>query len=164
MKTLEERFWAKVDKSDESGCWNWTASSTRGYGCFSSVARKTVRVHRLAWELAVGPIPANMLVLHAPNVCHNTRCVNPAHLRLGTRADNMADRKKDGTEFVPFTQGEKHGNAKLTEAKVAEIRSLYAGGDVTQGQISKAYGVSKALISFIVNGKSWAHSHTRLAA
>ena len=156
MNTLEERFWAKVDKRDESGCWNWTAGCCRGYGAFG-VAGKMVKAHRLAWELAVGPIPADMHVLHAPLVCHNRKCINPAHLRLGTQKENMADRKKDGTEAD--TRGEKNGAAKLTEAKVAEIRSFYAKGGVTQTAVAKAYGVSRRLIYKIVRGKGWTHTY-----
>ena len=121
-----------------------------------------VRAHRMAWELLVGPIPANMCVLHAPLVCHNRKCVNPAHLRLGTKAENMADRKKDGTEFVPFTRGEKSGNATLNETMVGDIRGFYAKGGVTQGEIARAYGVSNQLISRIVLGTSWSHTYTRV--
>ena len=155
MNTLEERFWSKVEKRDETGCWLWTAScGSTGYGHIK-VAGKVVKAHRVAWEMAVGTIPANMHVLHAPLVCHNTRCVNPAHLRLGTNAENQADKKKDGTG----NEGEKCVTAKLTEAKVAEIRGFYAKGDVTQTEIAVAYGVSHQLISFIVRGKNWTHSY-----
>ena len=154
MNTLEERFWSKVEKRGPTECWLWTAGGVTGYGQFR-VAGKLVLAHRLAWEMAVGPIPADLCVLHAPIVCHNRKCVNPAHLRLGTNTENMADRKRDGTG----AEGEKNGAAKLTEAKVAEIRSLYARGDVTQGKIAKAYGVSRALISDIVNGKRWTQTY-----
>ena len=156
VATFEERFWAKVDKRDETGCWNWTASRYKGYGKLM-VAGKTVYAHRTAWELLVGPIPAGMHVLHAPNVCHNRKCVNPAHLRLGTNAENVADRKKDGTQN--YTQGEKHGMAKLNEVMVADIRGFYAKGDVTQKEIARAYGVEQSQISDIVRGKSWAHTY-----
>ena len=159
MNTFEERFWAKVDKRGPTECWNWVASCARGYGKLW-IAGKMVYAHRLAWELAIAPIPADLCVLHAPLVCHNRKCVNPAHLRLGTQKENMADRKKDGTE--PDRRGEKHGMAKLNEVMVADIRGFYAKGDVTQKEIAKAYGVSRRQISHIVRGKNWSHTYTRV--
>ena len=89
MKTLEERFWAKVDKRGPDDCWNWTASvvDNRGggrYGKFK-VAGKTIRAARLAYELEVGPIPDGLTIDH---LCRNTLCVNPAHLEPVTQAEN----------------------------------------------------------------------------
>lgn len=81
-----DRFWSKVAKTD--GCWLWTASTARGgYGQLR-VGNTTVRAHRLSYELAFGSIPNGMSILHA---CDEPLCVNPAHLRAGTDADNMQD-------------------------------------------------------------------------
>jgi hypothetical protein len=88
-----ERFWAKVDIGASDKCWPWLASTTpQGYGqCRFGKMRS---VHRVAYELAVGPIPAGLQVDHT---CHNTdlscaggdaclhrRCCNPAHLEATT--------------------------------------------------------------------------------
>lgn len=94
---LEERFWSKVDKSGgPAACWPWTASvDPKGYGQFAYAdgTRRSGRAHRVAWILANGPISAGMSVCHS---CDNPPCCNPAHLWLGTNADNVADRVRKG--------------------------------------------------------------------
>lgn len=84
--TAEDRFWAKVNKT--ATCWNWTGSSVQnGYGKFYlGGVRREVLSHRLSIEWANGPIPEGMDVDHK---CHNRACVNPDHLRLTTRKQNM---------------------------------------------------------------------------
>jgi len=69
-------------------CWEWNGPRDyHGYGR-KTVNRKTVRLHRLAWEWANGPIPPGMFICHR---CDNPPCVNPAHLFLGTNLDNVRD-------------------------------------------------------------------------
>src|SRR5688500_2653189 len=87
----EDRFWPKVQKSD--GCWEWTgAKQPAGYGNF--YFRGVVQLaHRVAWELANGPVAVGQHVLHR---CDNPRCVRIEHLFLGTHADNMRDMLSKG--------------------------------------------------------------------
>jgi hypothetical protein len=84
-QVIEERFWAKVNKTP--GCWLWTASIRgRGYGQCSIGEGKQGYAHRFSFELANGPIPAGMEIDHR---CHNRLCVNPSHLRVVDRKQNM---------------------------------------------------------------------------
>ena len=85
MKTIEERFWDKVDKSGE--CWIWTASVRGpGYGQCTIGHKKQGYAHRYSYTLAYGPIPDGHEIDHT---CHVRLCVNPDHLRAVTRKQNM---------------------------------------------------------------------------
>lgn len=80
----EACFWAKVQKTES--CWNWTGStSTVGYGQLR-VAGRILWAHRMSYERVNGPIPAGMQIDH---ICHNRLCVNPDHLRVATKKQNM---------------------------------------------------------------------------
>lgn len=92
----QDRFMRRVDFGD--GCWLWTASvGSHGYGQ-TFIGKKVTTAHRVAYELWVGPIPDGLYILHS---CDNKRCVNPAHLRAGTQAENVADAKQRGRLKAP---------------------------------------------------------------
>lgn len=104
----------------------------------------------MAWEMAHGPIPAGMHVCHK---CDNPPCVNPAHLFLGTEADNAHDRDRKGRQVAP--RGEEHGCARLNESDVREIRALR--GSLTQVEIGRRYGIRQTTVSEIQRGNLWSH-------
>ncbi len=88
--TLEERFWAKVDKRASDECWPWLGAKstcTPGfqYGSIGEGHAYKHRVHRLSYELANGPLADDKQIHH---VCRNTLCVNPAHLMAVTSPEH----------------------------------------------------------------------------
>lgn len=152
----ENRFWNKVDKSSGPGaCWPWTANKfSTGYGCFY-LAGKKVKAPRVAWVSAKGSIPMDDSH-HGICVCHRCDtpgCCNPAHLFLGTNADNVADRERKNRN----SPGETNLSAKLTNAQAIEIRSLYAVGDTTYNKLASQFGVKNKTIKGIIRRKTWKH-------
>lgn len=100
MATNEERFWAKVNKTD--GCWLWTASAWRGYGIFWADGRRW-KAPRYSWALVNGPIPSGLMVCHR---CDNPPCVRPSHLFIGTMSDNIRDAYAKGRHSAkPMQEG-----------------------------------------------------------
>lgn len=138
------RFQAKFTKSD--GCWLWQASRyPRGYGQFvlprdEYGTQPRAYAHRVAYVLAYGDIPPGFLVMHS---CDTPPCVNPAHLVLGTQADNMADAKAKGR-----LGGPRPSRQKISDAQVDEIRASTEKYAV----LAQRYGVSVTCISHVKNG------------
>lgn len=122
-KSPQQRFWAKVDKTDT--CWLWTAATNGlGYGVFA-LDGKMVGAHRLALEWQRGcPIPSDMVVDHR---CRVTLCVNPEHLQAVTVSQNGEHRggaqrnTKTGVRGVFWKQGR-------FEVQVTHRRRQYYGG------------------------------------
>lgn len=157
----ESRFWEKVDKTGE--CWIWSASkNSKGYGQISHwVDGKRIvrRAHRVAFELAYGPIPEmpgshGACVLHR---CDNPSCVNPSHLFIGTNAENVRDMDRKGRRKFSVKLGSDHPNSILNEAIVREIARLHYDEGVSQTALSKKFGVCISTINHIFTGRLWAH-------
>jgi len=129
-----------VDKSaGPDACWPWLASTAKGYGQIKDGVRMR-KAHRVAYALAHGAAPSELFVCHR---CDNPKCVNPAHLFLGTNSDNQLDSSAKGRHGA--IKGEAHVNAKLSNDDVAIIKSLR--GKVTQRELATRFGVCQMRIS-----------------
>jgi len=148
--SLAERFWPKVQKSD--GCWIWLGKTNKGYGVVIVRSHRVATylgAHRVAWELAHGPIGDGLCVCHR---CDNPQCVRPDHLFLGSNADNLADMRAKGRH----ARGPGRGAKKLTWADVDLIRLAAETLPVTLTAIARAWGVSIQTISQVVRNRAWA--------
>lgn len=158
-KTIKP-YWAVIPKHGNSSlldrlklgtivvgdCWNWVgATNSWGYGSLTTKGR-TIRAHRLSWEISYGPIPRGMLVCHK---CDNRVCVNPKHLFLGTHRDNT----QDAVAKLRTAAGESHGRSKLTEEDVRELRRRAKYEKHTP--LAKEFGITYKHLWRIIKRKEW---------
>lgn len=145
-------FWRHVDLGNVSACWPWNGARYKaGYG---RIRRGKVQraAHREAFAIAFGQdVPANLAVCHR---CDNPPCCNPAHLFVGTIADNNHDRHAKGRDGRML--GEQHPRAKLLASDVVEMRRMRAAGAIFK-EIGARFGVTTQAAYLAVSGKSWRH-------
>lgn len=145
-RTLAEAFVLHAIPGPAGECWEWRGPrDLYGYGVIGH-GGKTLKAHRVSWELANGPIPEGQAVCHR---CDNPPCWNPSHLFSGTQQDNLRDmnQKRRGN------QGERNPQAKLTAERAAEIRALK--GQEHPRAIASRYGVSATAVRDILAGRTW---------
>lgn len=151
-------------------CWLWRgAPSVHGYWRLHVGGRKGRRLlaHRLAFALAERLDPGELEVCHA---CDVRLCVNPAHLFLGTQAENIADAKAKGRMAAGenhglrkhperSAKGEGHGRHKLTTEEVLRMRAQHAWPlpRGIQARIARAFGVSPTTVREVLTGENWKH-------
>lgn len=166
LRPVEDRFWEKVDRRGFDECWLWLPKARHrfGYGTFhlnpgELEAEKTryVGAHQVAFRLIHGYWPAPC-ALHG---CDNPPCcnaLNPAHIHEGSKADNARERDARGRGgstagyLLPSITGERHPQAKLTQAQAEEIRARYRAGGVTQKTLGVEFGLSDVAVGRIVRG------------
>lgn len=148
LPTIAGCFWDWVDQSvGLDGCWLWRGQANHeGYGFLNKRHYGHWHPHRVAYEFAHGPIPEGLVVRHA---CDNRMCCNPLHLLGGTQADNVRDAISRGR----FPAGERHGNTKVSDAQVIQIRAAATNGE-TYTAIGARYGISRHQVSNIANMRS----------
>lgn len=152
LDRIKIRFEEKVIKKD--GCWEWKGFFDKdGYPLLSSGANgkgfKERRAHRISWLIKYGEIPNDKLVCHK---CDNPSCTNPEHLFLGSILENNRDKVSKGRG----NNGSKHGNSKLTEDQVKEMRLKFRDGVMIK-TIMEEYSICRQSAHLIKYCKTWKH-------
>ena len=118
----------------KTDCWIWPYSiDGSGYGVIGK-GKKLYGAHKFIFELLVRPTPSSCELDH---ICCNKMCVNPSHLQPVSHAENCRRGKQ----------------TKLTQENVKWIRKM--AGVMTQQKIADKFGVSRASIGYILQGKRW---------
>ena len=134
------------------GCWLWRGARTdSGYGVLW-FSRRLNKVHRLAYEEWVGPIPKGLIVRHR---CDVRECINPEHLETGTHLDNTHDMDERGRRVNAPRYGEDAGNSKLTWEKVRWIRASYSGQRGEKALFARKLGVQQSSIANVLENLTW---------
>lgn len=157
----------KIAADPNTGCWHWTGACDRydkPSGTHGRVRIDGVMqfAHRASFEAAHGPIPDGLIVRHRCDVPH---CVNPDHLELGTRQDNVDDMMDRGRGIgprvappdgpvMPSVSAERNGMARLDQAKIDAIRAMRKAG-VSCSRVGDVFGVSKSYVSKVARGVRW---------
>ncbi len=147
-RPLSERFLKFFTPGKPDACWPWTGPMHRAYGVITDDHLRQVLAHRVSYERVHGPVPKGLNVCHR---CDNPPCVNPAHLFVGTAADNTADMVHKDRQ----AKGSAVGTSKLTEADVPAIRALRH--KMTNKAIAVKFGISRALVHCVMARKYWKH-------
>ena len=147
MDKYIKKFWMKVNKLSNDGCWNWTGTvNQKGYGMIGcrrlNIGVNSIGAHRFSWLINIGEIPKGMWVLHK---CDNKLCVNPNHLYLGDHLDNV----KDAIKRSPTGKT----TSRFSIEDVSNIKNLYSTGGYTYDRLSMMYNCTPAYIWKIVKNK-----------
>jgi len=134
-----ERLDMHTDKTGD--CWIWTGTrNAKGYGQIN-INHKMVGAHRVAYELAYGPIHNGLQIDH--HRCYNHACVNPAHLRACTNKQNQENRagatvnSKSGVRGVCWNRSASKWRGKVT----------HNGKDIFVGYFATIEGAEAAVIT-----------------
>lgn len=152
--SLADRIEINSEPDLNSGCWIWSGCSCpQGYG---KIPAKTGHylAHRASYAAFVGEIPDGLYVCHR---CDTPSCVNPAHLFLGTAADNNWDKSRKGRARGANLKGETNPQAKLSPETVARIRSSVFTKRGDLAALARDLGVSHNTVTRALRGSSWSH-------
>lgn len=151
--TIEARFWVKANVlEDRDACWLWHAAKNKqGYGKFN-FQRRNCFAHRIAYAIYHGIKLSDIsdCILHT---CDAPACINPHHLREGSRVENVADMVIKQRQ----SKGEQHSRAKFSEAKMREVIALAESKQCSQRELASIYGIRDDYLSKILRGRAWKH-------
>lgn len=148
--TESERFWRSVDRGAPDDCWNWRIKGAK-YGLFAHPGGYREGAHRASYRINIGHIPTGMLVMHS---CDNPRCVNPAHLSIGTPKENMTDMARKGRRVSGALRGTDCSFSRLDAEAVRYIR---ANPDASLKSLGERFGVEPNTVRAVRIGKTWRH-------
>ncbi len=170
MKTVADRFWSKVQKTD--GCWLWLGQRDRdGYGLFRGPTGR--RATHTALLLDGRPLSPGQWALHR---CDTPACVRPGHLFAGDGAANVADKVSKGrqakgsaitdgrrnttgadhwTRRQPqnVLRGERHGRVTVSDEGVAEIRRRFLAGE-SRADLARSFNVTWTTVTNFIRGRT----------
>ena len=146
FETFRRRFFSHIQVSlTDNSCWLWIGKTEKHGYARAMIDGTRKLVHRLSWELFIGPIADGMDICHK---CDTPRCIRPTHLFEGTHRDNIVDAVAKGRVIPPV-------RPRKINLEIAEkIRSDVHNGLSLRKTASK-YNVSKRLVLFIKQSKIW---------
>jgi hypothetical protein len=141
MEIAQQRIKASVSIIDKTGCWEWSGCvQANGYARIN-FQRRSQYAHRLSYASFIGPIPDGLDVCHK---CDNRKCVNPAHLFVGSRQENMDDAVSKGRQ----AKGSMLPHSKLTDQERAEVIRRAQLGE-KYASIAKDFGIKRQTAGYI---------------
>lgn len=162
---LRERVINSSTPEPNTGCWFWDGQTQHDYGRMWVGGRRRL-AHRVSFEAFHGEIPAGMCICHR---CDVPCCVNPAHLFMGTHAENTLDMMRKGRNNAASgdrssarlhpesrPRGEQHSRAILTAHNVLEIRRRVDGGE-SHRALAREFGVGHTTVRGAAAGVTWRH-------
>jgi hypothetical protein len=163
MADIRDIYPNSVMAEPNSGCWLWTGAYDGGFG-YGKIYRnkRGIYAHRRSYEVSSGKaVPRPLRVLHR---CDTPACVNPAHLFLGTQADNVADCAAKGRRidqrYPSLMLGSSHPRSKITEVQARQVIADRRAG-VKLKTIAETRHVPYAIVCHISAGKTWGHVRDR---
>ena len=141
MKTLQELL---THTRENNGCLEWTRCfNTDGYPRCVWKGSSNGKVHRIVYQLSNPEHDISGQVVR--HTCDNPKCINPAHLLLGSHADNMRDRD---TRL-------RHGKALFNPKQVLAMRTLWQTGSYTQKELGAMFGCNHRTAGYVVRNLSY---------